>query len=98
MTLFEDLKWRGLIQDVSNPEIEKILDNDCVTFYWGTDPTADSLHIGHYSSLVTARRLVKAGHKAILLVGGATALIGDPRGKAKEHYKVLIPLMKIIKN
>ena len=84
MTLFEDLKWRGLIQDVSNPEIEKILNNDCVTFYWGTDPTADSLHIGHYSSLVTARRLVKAGHKAILLVGGATALIGDPRGKGER--------------
>ena len=84
MTLFEDLKWRGLIQDVSSPEIEKVLDNDCVTFYWGTDPTADSLHIGHYSSLVTARRLVKAGHKAILLVGGATALIGDPRGKGER--------------
>ena len=84
MTLFEDLKWRGLIQDVSSPEIEKILNNDCVTFYWGTDPTADSLHIGHYSSLVTARRLVKAGHHAILLVGGATALIGDPRGKGER--------------
>ena len=84
MTLFEDLKWRGLIQDISSPEIEKVLNNDCVTFYWGTDPTADSLHIGHYSSLVTARRLVKAGHKAILLVGGATALIGDPRGKGER--------------
>ena len=92
MTLFEDLKWRGLIQDVSSPEIEKILNNDCVTFYWGTDPTADSLHIGHYSSLVTARRLVKAGHHAILLVGGATALIGDPRGKGErtlETYETI---------
>ena len=84
MTLFEDLKWRGLIQEVSNPEIEKVLNNEKVTFYWGTDPTADSLHIGHYSSLVTARRLVQAGHKAILLVGGATALIGDPRGKGER--------------
>ena len=92
MTLYEDLKWRGLIQDVSNPEIEKILNETVVNFYWGTDPTADSLHIGHYSSLVTARRLVKAGHHAILLVGGATALIGDPRGKGERaletHEKI----------
>ena len=92
MKLYEDLVWRGLIQDVSNPEIEKILNEGCVNFYWGTDPTADSLHIGHYSSLVTARRLVKAGHHAILLVGGATALIGDPRGKgerALESYETI---------
>ena len=85
MTLFEDLKWRGLIQDVSNPEIEKILNNDCVTFYWGTDPTADSLHLGHYSSLVTAKRLSNAGHHPILLVGGATGLIGDPRPTAERE-------------
>ncbi len=92
MKLYEDLVWRGLIQDVSNPEIEKILNKGCVNFYWGTDPTADSLHIGHYSSLVTARRLVKAGHHAILLVGGATALIGDPRGKGErtlESYETI---------
>ncbi len=92
MKLYEDLVWRGLIQDVSNPEIEKILNEDTVNFYWGTDPTADSLHIGHYSSLVTARRLVKAGHHAILLVGGATALIGDPRGKGErtlESYETI---------
>ena len=84
MTLFEEFKWRGLIQDISSPEIEKILNGSSVNFYWGTDPTADSLHIGHYSSLVTARRLVRAGHHAILLVGGATALIGDPRGKGER--------------
>ena len=92
MKLYDDLVWRGLIQDVSNPEIEKVLNEGCVNFYWGTDPTADSLHIGHYSSLVTARRLVKAGHHAILLVGGATALIGDPRGKgerALESYETI---------
>ncbi len=92
MKLYDDLVWRGLIQDISNPEIEKILNEGCVNFYWGTDPTADSLHIGHYSSLVTARRLVKAGHHAILLVGGATALIGDPRGKgerALESYETI---------
>ena len=84
MKLYEDLKWRGLIQDISSPEIEKVLNEGKVNFYWGTDPTADSLHIGHYSSLVTARRLVKAGHHAILLVGGATALIGDPRGQGER--------------
>ena len=92
MTLYEDLKWRGLIQDISSPEIEKVLNSGSVNFYWGTDPTADSLHIGHYSSLVTARRLVKAGHHAILLVGGATALIGDPRGKGErtlESYETI---------
>ena len=92
MKLYDDLVWRGLIQDVSNPEIEKILNEKTVNFYWGTDPTADSLHIGHYSSLVTARRLVKAGHHAILLVGGATALIGDPRGKGErtlESYETI---------
>ena len=79
MNLYDDLKWRGLIKDVSNPELEKVLNNEKVTFYWGTDPTADSLHIGHYSSLVTAKRLARAGHKPILLIGGATGLIGDPR-------------------
>ena len=84
MKLYDDLVWRGLIQDISSPEIEKVLNEECVNFYWGTDPTADSLHIGHYSSLVTARRLVKAGHHAVLLVGGATALIGDPRGKGER--------------
>ena len=79
MKLYDDLVWRGLIKDVSNPELEDVLNNGHVTFYWGTDPTADSLHIGHYSSLVTAMRLAKAGHKPILLIGGATGLIGDPR-------------------
>ena len=79
MKLYDDLVWRGLVKDVSSPEIEKILNGSPITFYWGTDPTADSLHLGHYSALVTAKRLARAGHKPILLVGGATGLIGDPR-------------------
>lgn len=79
MKLYDDLVWRGLVKDISNPEIENILNGEPITFYWGTDPTADSLHLGHYSSLVTAKRLANAGHKPILLVGGATGLIGDPR-------------------
>ena len=84
MTLFEDLKWRGLIQDISSPELENKLNNEQLTFYIGTDPTADSLHIGHYPSFLLAKRLKMAGHKPIMLVGGATALIGDPRGKGER--------------
>lgn len=79
MTLFEDLKWRGLVQDISDPELIDKLNNGGLTFYIGTDPTADSMHIGHYSSFLISKRLAKAGHKPILLVGGATGLIGDPK-------------------
>ena len=85
MTFFEELKWRGLVKDMSSPEIEKKLNVEKLTFYWGTDPTADSLHLGHYSSLVTAKRLAKYGHHPILLVGGATGLIGDPRPTAERE-------------
>ena len=85
MTLFEELKWRGLVKDVAGDNIEDIINSGNVTFYWGTDPTADSLHLGHYSSLVTAKRLAKAGHKPILLIGGATGLIGDPRPTAERE-------------
>ena len=79
MTLFEDLKWRGLIKDISSPELEKKLNEEKLTFYIGTDPTADSMHIGHFSSFLIATRLAKYGHKPILLIGGATGLIGDPK-------------------
>ncbi len=79
MTCYEDLEYRGLIKDVSSPELIDKLNEGNMKFYWGTDPTADSLHIGHYSSLVTAKRLASYGHKPILLIGGATGLIGDPR-------------------
>ena len=85
MKLFEDLKWRGLIKDVASEDLESVLNGDPITFYWGTDPTADSLTIGHYSSLITAKRLAKAGHHPILLVGGATGLIGDPRPTAERE-------------
>ena len=85
MTLFEELKWRGLIKDQAGDDLEKIINGRDATFYWGTDPTADSLHIGHYSSLVTAKRLARAGLHPILLVGGATGLIGDPRPTAERE-------------
>src|SRR5574344_1651212 len=85
MKFYDELVWRGLIKDVSSPDLEKILNEEKVTFYWGTDPTAESLHIGHYSSLVTAKRFAKYGHHPILLVGGATGLIGDPRPTAERE-------------
>ena len=87
MTLYEDLKWRGLIKDVAGDEseLQKVLDGKPFAFYWGTDPTADSLHIGHYSSLCMAKRLANAGHHPVLLCGGATGRIGDPRPTAERE-------------
>ena len=85
MTLYEDLEYRGLIKDVASKNLKEVLDGEPISFYWGTDPSADSLHIGHYSSLITAKRLAKYGHHPILLVGGATGLIGDPRPTAERE-------------
>ncbi len=84
MTFFEDLKWRGLIKDISSPDLEELLNKGGLTFYIGTDPTGDSLHIGHFSSFLMATRLKKAGHNPILLIGGATGLIGDPKPSAER--------------
>lgn len=87
MTLFEDLKWRGLIKNIAGEEsdLQKVLDGSPFSFYWGTDPTADSLHLGHYSSLCMAKRLANAGHHPVLLCGGATGRIGDPRPTAERE-------------
>ena len=79
MGIYEELEWRGLIKDVSDPSIKDKLNAGGVTFYIGTDPTGDSLHIGHYSSFLICKRLKDAGHNPIVLVGGATGLIGDPK-------------------
>ena len=84
MTFFEDLKWRGLIKDISSPALEELLNKGGLTFYIGTDPTGDSLHIGHFSSFLMATRLKKAGHNPILLIGGATGQIGDPKPSAER--------------
>lgn len=92
MTVYEDLQWRGLIKDISSEDLIDKLNNGSITFYLGTDPTADSLHIGHYSTFLVAKRLQKAGHKPMLLVGGATGLVGDPRGtgeREKADVKVI---------
>ena len=85
MKLFEELKWRGLIESVSSPKLEEELNNGSLTFYIGTDPTGDSLHIGHYSTFLTAKRLKAAGHHPILLVGGATGFIGDPKASGERN-------------
>lgn len=87
MNCFEDLEWRGLIKDISSPELRKKLNEEKLTFYIGTDPTADSMHIGHFSSFLIASRLAKYGHKPILLIGGATGLIGDPK-PSKERQMI----------
>ncbi len=84
MGIYEELVWRGLIKDVSDPSIKDKLNNGSMTFYIGTDPTGDSLHIGHFSSFLISKRLKDAGHHPILLVGGGTGLIGDPKPDAER--------------
>ena len=84
MGIYEELVWRGLIKDESSPEIKDLLNKGGMTFYIGTDPTGDSLHIGHFSSFLISTRLKQAGHNPILLVGGGTGLIGDPKPDAER--------------
>ena len=84
MGIYEDLEWRGLIKDISSMELKEKLNKGGMTFYIGTDPTGDSMHIGHFSSFLIATRLKKAGHNPILLVGGGTGLIGDPKPTAER--------------
>ena len=81
---FEELKWRGLIQDFT-PGIDEEFDKKPLTAYIGFDPTSDSLHIGSLVQLIILKHLQEYGHKPILLIGGATGMIGDPSGKSKER-------------
>lgn len=85
MTFYEELEWRGLINQISSPDLIEKLNKGGLTFYIGTDPTADSLHLGHYSSFLITKRMQAAGHTPILLVGLATGLIGDPRGTVERE-------------
>ena len=94
MKFFDELKWRGVIKDISSEELEDKLNNDSLTFYLGTDPTADSLHLGHLSSFLISKRLKDYGHNPILLVGGGTGLIGDPRPTAERDTIVKEELFK----
>ena len=82
MTLYDELVARGLIAQVTDEDVVKeLINNGKATFYIGFDPTADSLHVGHFLQLVVMSRLQKAGHHPIALIGGGTTMIGDPTGK-----------------
>ena len=84
MNFVQELKWRGLLAQIM-PGTEELLQREMVTAYLGTDPTADSLHIGHLCGIMMLRHLQRCGHKPIILVGGATGMIGDPSGKSQER-------------
>lgn len=79
--IFDELMERGYVEQITHEELKDTLNNEHISFYIGIDPTADSLHVGHFMSLIVASRMQKAGHKPIILVGGGTATIGDPSGK-----------------
>nr|WP_255723487.1 tyrosine--tRNA ligase [Sporosarcina sp. ACRSL] len=84
--MLEDLKWRGLLYQQTDEEgLEKVLNEEKISLYCGVDPTADSMHIGHIVPLLTLRRFALHGHRPILLVGGATGMIGDPSFRADER-------------
>ncbi|CAH0346851.1 tyrosine--tRNA ligase [Bacillus sp. CECT 9360] len=86
MELLNDLEWRGIIYQQSDEEgLKGLLENEKISLYCGMDPTADSMHIGHLLPFLTLRRFQQHGHRPIVLVGGATGLIGDPSGKSEER-------------
>ena len=84
MNFVEEMKWRGMLAQIM-PGAEELLQKEMVTAYLGTDPTADSLHIGHLCGIMMLKHLQNCGHKPIILVGGATGMIGDPSGKSQER-------------
>ena len=82
MKVYDELVARGLIAQVTDEaEIREMIDNGKATFYIGFDPTADSLHVGHFMALCLMKRLQMAGNRPIALIGGGTAMIGDPSGR-----------------
>jgi tyrosyl-tRNA synthetase len=85
MNLFEDLTWRGLVHQVTHPDMCERLQRDRFVVYAGFDPTADSLHIGHLMGIIGLMHFQRAGHRPIALVGGATGMVGDPSGKSEER-------------
>jgi tyrosyl-tRNA synthetase len=96
MSLFQDFKWRNLFYDVTDPELEKALENEKMTFYMGVDPTADSLHVGHLFACMVVKRLQSYGHQPILVIGGGTGLIGDPSFNSVE--RPLLTIQESLKN
>lgn len=95
MKLSEELQWRGFVNQTTYADITS-LDGDPISFYWGVDPSADSMQIGNFAAAMMVRHFIDHGHKAFLLVGGATGMIGDPDGKADERN--LKTLDEIAKN
>ena len=96
MNLIQELKWRDLLYDMTDPDLEKVMENEKLTFYVGADPTADSLHVGHLISYLVSKRLQDRGHHPILVIGGGTGLIGDPSGRSSERS--LLTLEETLKN
>src|SRR5688500_10303594 len=84
MSLSEELAWRGFVNQTTYKDPSE-LDKGPITFYWGVDPSADSMTIGNLAAAMMVRHFIDHGHKAILLVGGATGMIGDPDGKKQER-------------
>src|SRR5690242_21122450 len=95
MTLSDELKWRGFVNQTTFKDL-KDLDKKKRTFYFGVDPSADSMQVGNLAAAMMVRHFIDHGHKAVLLVGGATGMIGDPDGKDEERQ--LKPLEEIAKN
>ncbi len=95
MKLSEELAWRGFVNQTTIKDLS-VLDGQPISFYWGVDPSADSMQIGNLAAAMMVRHFINAGHKAYLLVGGATGIIGDPDGKANERN--LKTLEEIAKN
>ena len=88
MTLSQELIWRGFVNQMTYADITELdltEGKDPISFYWGVDPSADSMTVGNFAAAMMVRRFIEAGHKAYLLVGGATGMIGDPDGKADER-------------
>src|SRR5215468_7542699 len=93
MSLIEELRWRGMIQDIM-PGTEEQLTKELTTAYIGFDPTADSLHIGSLVPILLLVHLQRAGHRPIALVGGATGMIGDPSGKSEERNLLSVDVLR----
>ena len=90
MTIFDELKARGLLAQLTDEEeIKELINNGKATFYIGFDPTADSLHVGHFMALCLMKRLQMAGNKPIALIGGGTAMIGDPSGRSDMRHRMM---------
>ncbi len=97
MTLSEELQWRGFVNQTTLEDIT-LLDGDPITFYWGVDPSADSMQAGNFAIAMMIKHFIRHGHKPILLVGGATGLIGDPDGKDDERDLQSIEQIEFNKN